>query len=64
MKSKLTKALSVALGIGIGITLVSVINGDGFSITKFLIYAIVAFFVDMLFSLVFDKNKNKNKNCN
>ncbi|WP_455716785.1 hypothetical protein [Anaerosporobacter sp.] len=59
MKEKLMRALLVALGAGIGITLVSFINGEGFSITEFILYAVVAFIVDMFFMLFLGKNKNK-----
>lgn len=57
MKEKIMKALLIALGTGIGVTLVSVIDGEGFSITKFILCVAVMFIVDILFSLLFNKKK-------
>ena len=51
------KALLIALGTGIGVTLVSVIDGEGFSITKLILCVAVMFIIDILFSILFNKKK-------
>ena len=57
MKERVLKALFVAISIALGITLVTIINGEDFSLVKPGIYAIIAFIVDFIFSFLFDKKK-------
>lgn len=59
MKEKLIKAILVAIITAIGITLVTLMNGESFSLFKTGLYAVVAFVVDYIFSCVFDKSKEQ-----
>lgn len=58
MKEKLQKAVLVAVSIAIGITLVTILNGETFSCFKTGLYAVVAFVVDYIFSCIFEKRKH------
>lgn len=58
MKNKLQKAFFMALIIALGITLVTFIHGEDFSLFKTSLYAIIAFMVDIIFSMIFDKKDN------
>lgn len=57
MKERILKALFVAISIALGITLVTLINGEEFSFVKPALYAIIAFAVDFIFSFIFDRKK-------
>lgn len=57
MKERVLKAVFVAISIALGITLVTFINGEEFSLVKPALYAIIAFAVDFIFSLIFDRKK-------
>ncbi len=57
MKDRLLKALFVSISVAIGITLVTIVQNEDFSVFKSGLYAIVAFIVDFIFSYIFDKKK-------
>ena len=59
MKERLLKALFVAITIALGLSLVTLINGEDFSLVKPGLYAIIAFIVDYIFSFLFDKKRDK-----
>ena len=59
MKEKFGKAIVTAVIISLGITVATCLKGDSFSIAKAGLYAVVAFAVDFLFSLLFDKKKKE-----
>lgn len=57
MKEKLIKALFVGIAVAIGITAVMLIKGEKFSLYTTGVYGLVAFAVDYIFSLIFNKTK-------
>lgn len=57
MKERLLKALFVSIAVALGITLVTIVQNEDFSIVKSGLYAIVAFIVDFIFSYIFEKKK-------
>ena len=59
MKERLLKALFVSISIAFGLTLVTLINGEEFTLVKPIVYAIIAFTVDYVFSYLFDKKRDK-----
>lgn len=57
MKERILKALFVSITVALGITLVTIVQNEDFSLVKSGLYAIVAFIVDFIFSCFFDKKK-------
>lgn len=57
MKEKFIKALFIGITVAIGITLVMLIKGEKFSLFSTGVYGLVAFAVDYIFSLFFNKPK-------
>ena len=57
MKDRLLKALFVSITVALGITLVTIVQNEDVSFVKSVLYAIVAFIVDFIFSYIFDKKK-------
>ncbi len=57
MKERLQKAILAATGVAIGITLVTLIKGEGFSLFKTGLYAFVTFIVDYIFTYLFEAKK-------
>jgi len=57
MKERLENALLMAIAASVGITLVTYIQGEPFSLFKAALYAIVTFVVDYIFSYLFDKKR-------
>lgn len=57
MKENLIKALFIGIAVSIGIALVMLVNGEKISIFAIIIYGLVAFIVDYICSLIFNKNK-------
>ena len=57
MKERLLKALFVAITVALGITLVTIVQNEDISLVKSVLYAIVAFIIDFIFSYIFDKKK-------
>lgn len=59
MKKRILKAIFVAISIAFGITLVTFLYGEEFSLVKPGLYAIIAFIIDFIFSFLFDKKIDK-----
>ena len=57
MKDRVVKALFVSISVAIGITLVTIVQNEDFSVFKSGLYALVAFIVDYIFLYIFDKKK-------
>ncbi len=59
MKERVQKAISVAITVAIGITFVTLIKGEGFSLFKTGLCAFVAFIVDYIFTYFFEVKKKR-----
>lgn len=55
MKERLMRAILVAVVAAIGITLVTLMQGERFSVLRTGLYAVVAFVVDYIFANLFDR---------
>ncbi len=57
MREKVLKAASASVTVALGVTFVSVIGGEGFSLLKTMLCMVVAFIIDFIFSLIFYAKK-------
>lgn len=57
MKETLQKAILAAITVALGITFVTLVKGEGFSLFKTGLSAIVVFIVDYLFTCLFEAKK-------
>ncbi len=57
MKENLKKALLAGISVAIGITFVTLIKGEGFSLFTTGLYGLVTFIIDFICSLIFNKKR-------